>query len=167
MTLLFTNCDLQLMFLRERNTAKSVCAVFSELRRKLGEDDFKKLFPVILTDRGSEFTDPVRIETDPESGELQCRLFYCDPQRSNQKSSCERGHEFIRYVIPKGKSMNDLTQEQITLMRDHIASYPRAKWNNKSPYDVFVSIYGDEIAAKLGLVKIDPKAIVLRPQLLK
>ena len=56
---------------------------------------------LILTDRGSEFTDPMKNEADPESAEIQCRVFYCDPMNSNQKSSCECNHELFRYVIPK------------------------------------------------------------------
>ena len=42
---------------------------------------------VIVTDRGSEFTDPMKIDADPETGEIQCRVFYCDPMNSNQKSN--------------------------------------------------------------------------------
>lgn len=40
------------------------------------------------------------------TGEVQCMMFYCDPMNSNQKSECEKNHEFIRYVIPKGKTMD-------------------------------------------------------------
>jgi len=40
-------------FKRERNTAKSVIDIFNDLYDELGIVDFKKLFPVILTDRGN------------------------------------------------------------------------------------------------------------------
>ena len=90
LTILFTNCDLQLMFLRERNTAASVTEIFRELRRRLGEAYFSMLFQVIVTDRGSEFTDPMKIKADPETGEVQCRVFYCDPMNSSQKSNCKK-----------------------------------------------------------------------------
>ena len=112
LTILFTNCDLQLMSLRERNTSASVSEVFRRLRRVLGDTRFKMLFQVVLTDRGSEFTDPMRIEADTENGEAQCRVFYCDPMNSNQKSACERNHEFIRYVIPKGEAKDEYTEEE-------------------------------------------------------
>lgn len=58
------------MFLRERNTAASVMEIFKKLRGQLGEKRFQALFQVILTDRGSEFTDPTRIEADTETGEI-------------------------------------------------------------------------------------------------
>lgn len=167
LTILFTNCDLQLMFLRERNTSASVSEVFRRLRRVLGDARFQMLFQVVLTDRGSEFTDPMRIEADTESGEIQCRVFYCDPMNSNQKSHCERNHEFIRYVIPKGEAKDEYTEEEIMRLMDHIGSYPRKKWNGQSPIDLFVKIYGQETATLLGLNKVPSDSINLTPALLK
>ena len=95
LTILFTNCDLQLMFLRERNTVGSVTEIFQWLRKSLGDEKFRMLFQVILTDRGSEFSDPEKIEADMGTGEIQCRVFYCDLMNVNQKSNCERNHELI------------------------------------------------------------------------
>lgn len=88
---------------------------------------------VILTDRGSEFTDPVKMETDPETGEKQCRVFYCDPMNSNQKSNCERNHELIRYVIPKERAKGHYTEEEIHEMMNHINSYPRKNGTDRRP----------------------------------
>lgn len=167
LTILFKNCDLQLMYLRDRNTAASVSAIFRTLRSQLGDQRFSSLFQVILTDRGSEFTDPAKIECDTETGEIQCRVFYCDPMNSNQKSNCERNHELIRYVIPKGTSMDRFTQTDITKLMNHINSYPRKKWNGQAPLDLFIQIYGQEIATLLGLEKIPSNSINLTPALLK
>mgnify|MGYP005779284163 CR=1 FL=1 len=125
------------------------------------------LFPVILTDRGSEFTDPLAMEIDPETGELQSRIFYCDPQNSNQKSGCERNHEFIRYFLPKGSSFDNLTQENVDLMMCHINSYGRSEYNYKTPADLFQLIYGETITKKLGIKLISPQNIILMPTLIK
>ena len=167
LTLFFTNCDLQLMFLRERNTAASVTGIFRKLKQDLGPDGFCKLFQVILTDRGSEFTDPSRIETDREAEKLQCRVFYCDPMNSNQKSNCERNHEFIRYIIPKKTAKESYTEEEIRRMMNHINSYPRKKWNGQAPIDLLIKIYGQETVNVLGLEKIPSDSINLTPALLK
>lgn len=167
LTILFTNCDLQLMYLRDRNTAASVTEAFNHFRRTLSAEQFKKLFHVILTDRGAEFTDPTKVETDINTGEIQCRLFYCDPMNTNQKSNCEKNHGLIRYVIPKGTSMDGFAQADITKMMNHINSYPRKKWNGQSPIDLFIKIYGQVITTKLDLVKIPPESIILTPDLLK
>ncbi len=71
LTIFFTNCDLQLMYLREDNIAAGITEVFDSLRRNLGSKRFKELFQTFLCDRGSEFTDPTKIETDIETGETR------------------------------------------------------------------------------------------------
>lgn len=167
LTVFFTNCDLQLMFLRRRNTSRSVSAIFRMLRMRLGAERFKELFQVLISDRGSEFTDPQKIEIDMNTGEMQCQLFYCDPMNTNQKSECERNHELIRYVIPKGNTMDHLTQKDINVMMNHINSYPRKKWKGQAPIDLFSQIYGQETSTLLGLEKIDVDSILLKPELLK
>ena len=125
------------------------------------------MFQVILTDRGSEFSDPLKIEAMQENGENLCRVFYCDPQNSNQKSNCERNHEFIRYIIPKNKGKDVYTGDEIQTMMNHINSYPRKKWNGQAPIDLFQQIYGEEVTALLGLKKIPSESIQLTPALLK
>ena len=111
LTIFFRNCGLQLGFLRDRNTSASVTEVFQKLRTVLTGDEFGSLFPVILTDRGSEFSNPLAIEVDFETGELLLKVFYCDPQNTNQKSRCERNHEFIASLSQKGRSFDHLEQK--------------------------------------------------------
>ena len=167
LTLYFRNCNLQLAFLEEKNNSACVKKVFDKLRSVLTEDEFSTLFPVILTDRGSEFSNPLDIEMDPETGELQSKVFYCDPQRPEQKSNCERNHEFIRYFLPKGSSFNNLSQEKIDLMMCHINSYGRSEFNFKSPTELFKLIYNDTTAAKLNINLIQPHEINLTGDLIK
>ena len=167
LTLHFCSCNLMLAFLRDANTARSVTDVFNCLQEKLGMNLFQKLFPVILTDRGSEFTDPSAIECDASTGELRTRVFYCDPRRSDQKGSIEVTHEFIRRVLPKGTSFEFLTQEKVDLMMDHINSYKRKKLNDQSPLQLFSFLYGADVLEKLNSHLIDPSEITLKPELLK
>ena len=77
----------------------------------LGHETFTTLFPVILTDRGSEFTDPLAIEFNKEN-RRRTHVFYCDPQRSDQKGSCEVTHEMIRRILPQGTSFDALKQKR-------------------------------------------------------
>ena len=166
LTIHFTNSRLMLAYIRERNSSASVTEVFDSLRKLLGKDTFASLFPVLLTDNGSEFSDPIQIETDPDSGVRLCRVFYCDPRQCQQKGSCENNHEFIRRVIPKGKSMNEYDQVKIDIMMSHINSYMRAELGGRSPYDVFSFMYGPNILEKLGIRRIDPSEVILKPSLL-
>lgn len=166
LTLMFKSCDLMMAFIRDRNTSQSVIDRFNTLYDLLGEDCFKALFPVILTDNGSEFSNPTALEFDTQ-GIRRTYIFYCDPHASFQKPNVELNHEFIRKILPKGSSFNHLTQEDINLMMSHINSYSRGKWGDKSPLDMFGFLYGEDVALKLGLSKIPANEILLKPSLLK
>jgi IS30 family transposase len=166
LTLMFKSCDFMLAFLRDRNTSQSVIDVFNELHERLGTDCFKSLFPVLLGDNGSEFSNPSAIEYYAE-GIQRTRIFYCDPYASYQKPSVELNHEFIRKILPKGRSFDNLTQEDINLMMSHINSYSREKLNDKSPFEAFGFLYGNDVPEKLDLFHVPPNEILLIPALLK
>jgi len=78
LTVFFRESSLMLAFLRDANDARSVSDVIEVLYQTLGHELYCRLFPIILTDRGSEFTNPAAIEADA-NGELRSRVFYCAP----------------------------------------------------------------------------------------
>lgn len=166
LTVFFRNSNLMLAFLRDQNTARSVTEVFEWLYEVLGHEQYCRLFSIILTDRGSEFTDPVSIECT-QFGEVRSRVFYCDPQRSDQKGGCEVTHEFIRRILPKGTSFDHLQQSDILRMMSHINSYTRKKLNNQSAHRLFSFLYGETILPSLGIQEIPANNINLTPRLLK
>ena len=166
LTLMFKNCDFMLAFIRERNTSQSVIDIFNWLYELLGADCFKSLFSLIVTDNGSEFSNPKALEYDAQ-GSRRTTLYYCDPYASFQKPNVELNHEFIRKILPKGTSFDNLCQTDINLMMSHINSYSREKLGDKSPFDMFGFIYGYTILEKLGQFKVPPNEILLKPSLLK
>lgn len=153
-------------FLRDANTSRSAIDIFDYLYRVLGRADYEKLFPVLLTDDGSEFSNPKDIEYGP-IGILRSRLFYCDPSAPYQKGAIEVNHTLIRRILPKSSSFDNLTQQNILLMMNHVNSYTRKKLNDKSHYDTFSFYYGEEILDKLGYVSVAAENINLTPKLLK
>lgn len=168
LTIHFVDTSLMLAFLREANTSKSVTDIFEALDKTLGIDLFKRLFPVILTDNGSEFSNPKGIEYGSEKFTgLRTRIFFCDAGSPHQKGAIEVNHELIRRILPKGTSFNNLTQEDISLMMNHINSYKRKKLNNRSPYETFSFYHGEEVLHKLGCEPVAASDIMLKPALLK
>ena len=167
LTLHFVNCSFMLAFIRDHNDAQSIIDIFNDLQKKLGLEKFKELFIIILTDNGSEFSNPKEIEFDMETGEQRTKIFYCHPSSPYEKGSCEVNHELIRRILPKGTSFDNLTQEDINLMMSHINSYKRKKLNNKSPYFAFSTIYGKNTLNELGVEKIKPNEVNLSNNLLK
>jgi len=167
LTIHFVECSLMLAFLRDANTSKSVIDVYNQLDQALGKETFNRLFPVILTDNGSEFSNPRAIEYREINPIWRTSVFYCDAGSPYQKGSIEVNHELIRRVLPKGKSFNDLTQDHINLMMNHINSYKRKKLNNRSPYETFSFYHGEEVLFKLGCTPVTASDIMLKPALLK
>lgn len=165
LTLHFKSCGFMLAFHRDRNTSQSVINVFRNLYTMLGKESFRRLFPVILTDNGSEFSNPSALETATDGTRITS-IFYCDPSAPYQKATVENNHEFIRRILPKGRSFDHLTQSDICLMMNHINSYKREKLNDKSPYESFSFFYGQETLDRLGVTAIPPNEILLRPTLL-
>ncbi len=180
LTLLFYPSRFMVAYLLESKTAAAVNEQFDKLRQQLTTvfgseiafELFIQLFPLILTDNGSEFTKPEHIELDAEGN--QCtKLFYCDPCASYQKAFVERNHEHIRKVLPKGThyheptSFDDLTQEDINLMMPHINSYPRAILKDKTPYDLFTETFGETLINQVfNIHSIPSDDILLKPKLL-
>lgn len=171
LTIHFVESSLMLAFIRDANTSQSVIDVFNGLDKALGNELFSKLFPYILTDNGSEFSNPRAIEyrEHPERGASYHRtnIFYCDAGCPYQKGACEVNHELIRRIIPKETSIDDLSQMDVFKMMNHINSYKRKKLNNRSPYETFSFLHGEEVLAKLGCCPVDANDICLKPKLLK
>ena len=167
LTIHFVNCSFMLAFIREHNDAQSIIDIFNYLQDILGIDKFKEMFVLILTDNGSEFSNPVEIEFDSKTGEKRTQIFYCHPSSPNEKGSCEVNHELLRRILPKGTPFDNLNQEDINLIMSHINSYKRKKLNNVSPYTLFSTIYRKETIDKLGIKHIEPNKINLTIHLLK
>lgn len=161
LTLYFRNSKLMLMFLIDKYKPKDVSNIFKQLKKNLGTDNFKKLFEVILTDNGWEFSKPNDIEFDQDTGEKLINLFYCEPYSSWQKGGIERNHEFIRYIIPKGITFDKLTKQNIIDMMNNINNVSRKSLNYETPYNLFKNMYGNETTKKLHLKHIQKDEVNL------
>ena len=95
---------------------------------------FRRIFAIILTDNGSEFKHTRELET-AEVCKKRTKVFYCEPQASRQKPQIEKNREFIRYVLPNGKTLNPYTQEDITVLMNNINSIRPESPGNKSLYE--------------------------------
>lgn len=157
---------LQLAYKRISNNAASVTDVINWIYNLIGHDSFCRIFPVLLCDNGSEFSDPLSLEFN-EDGVRRCHVFYCHPSAPHEKGACENNHEFIRKIIPKGKDITPYSIVQIERMMNHINSYGRPDLGDKSPYEVFSFLYGEEILQKLHVSKIDRNMIILKPSLMR
>ena len=159
-------CNFIFARLLDNKTALEVTKHLYDIKNTLHQvdKDFFQLFPVILTDNGGEFARVDDIEMDVRG---ESKLFFCDPNRSDQKGRIEKNHTLIRDILPKGTSFDDLTQENINLVCSHVNSVKRAALNGKSAYEFFVFTYGEEVSKLLGISKIPAEDVCQSSTLLQ
>lgn len=159
-------CNFIFARLLGNKTALEVTKHLYDIKNTLHEadKDFFQLFPVILTDNGGEFARVDDIEMDVRG---ESKLFFCDPNRSDQKGRIEKNHTLIRDILPKGTSFDNLTQEDINLVCSHVNSVKRAALNGKSAYELFAFTYGEEIPKLLGISKIPAEDVCQSSTLLQ
>ena len=166
LTLYFRSCKCLLIFLLPDKSSASVKAVFDRLEKKLGTFAFCSLFQCIITDRGTEFSDPDALEAGIDNV-IRTSIYYCDPMCSWQKPGVEKSHEYIRYILPKGTSFDKLTQWDVDKMMNHINSSARASLNGLPPIRLAQLLFDQETYNVFNFREISPDDIILTPDLLK
>ena len=167
LTLLWRKSKFMLIFKLENQTTEEVSRIFNILQTLIPYDDYKRLFEVILTDNGHEFFDVLNIECMHSTGEQVTKLFFCDPPMSCQKGMIEKNHEFIRYILPKGSSFKNITQEDCDLFMNNINSLCRDSLNGKSPYEAMLFLCDEYVLKSLNCYYIKPDEVILNDSLLK
>lgn len=167
LTLTIPSLSFQLAFIMNAQTMEEVVCTLNKLETILGYELFQQVFPVILTDNGSEFSDIGGMELSGDKSKQKCKIFFCEPNRSDQKGSCENHHKMIRYVIPKGTSLEPFTQENINLMMNHINSYKRKALYGKSALNMAKALLPEDFFLLLGIEEIPPEKIILKPSLIE
>lgn len=159
-------CNFIFARLLDNKTTLEVTKHLYDIKNTLhqADKDFFQLFPVILTDNGGEFARVDDIEMDVRG---ESKLFFCDPNRSDQKGRIEKNHTLIRDILPKGTAFDNLTQEDINLVCSHVNSVKRAALNGKSAYELFAFTYGEEIPKLLGISKIPAEDVCQSSKLLQ
>ena len=167
LTLLWRKSKFMLIFKLESQTSEEVSRIFNILQTLIPYDNYKRLFEVILTDNGHEFFDVLNIECMHSTGEQVTKLFFCDPHMSCQKGMIEKNHEFIRYILPKGSSFKNITQEDCDLFMNNINSLCRDSLNGKSPYEAMLFLCDEYVLKSLNCYYIKPDEVILNDSLLK
>ena len=85
-----------------------------------------------------------------------------------QKAEIEKNHEFIRYVIPKGKSLDGYNHNDIKLLMNHINSVKRPGLDFRCPYELVSKDDNDMkwLMELMGMDTIPADDVHLNPSLL-
>jgi len=121
----------------EGKKASAVDDALMALQQRAG-DAFPHLFKAITSDNGSEFSglnDTLSDVTD---------IYFAHPYASWERGISENQHKLIRRFIPKGQSINGLSDEQCRRIQTWMNDYPRKKLGYQTPHEAFVKAYNKE-----------------------
>ena len=166
LTIFFPITRIQLAILLEGQTSSCVVDALDMLESILAPSLFAEMFPAILTDNGIEFSDIASMERSSLKGK-RTTIFFCEPNHPEEKGGCEKNHEFIRYIIPKGSSLEQYSQADINLMMNHINSFKRKSLHGKSPYEMAKLLYPKDFMMMLAIEPVDASDVTLSPKLLR
>jgi IS30 family transposase len=79
----------------------------------------------------------------------------------------EKNHEYLRYVIPKGQSLDTYNQRDATRLMNHINSEARDSLNGCTPFRLSLLLLNPKLHELLKLIAIPPDEVTLKPSLLK
>lgn len=165
LTLHFAALRFQIYLLLEKKDSGHVVAALDWLEGLCGGPEaFKGAFGCILADRGAEFSD---IEGMERAGRTS--VYFCDPQRPDQKGGCEKNHVELRKVIPKGTSIDGLGLDAWLLAEvcSHVNSSLRLAIGNASPMALAKVALPAPLLEGLGLELVPPADVELRPELIE
>jgi len=113
------------IFKMRRQTQKAVLRKINGLERKMGSRVFKENFKSITVDNGSEFLDWKSLEESALTKSERTEIYYARAYAAWERGSNENLNGFIRYFIPKGTKLKDITTEEIKKLEEFINNYPR------------------------------------------
>lgn len=162
LVLMIPELTFALLYIIEDKSQEKIIELFNAIQKQLGIEWFKKLFPAILTDRDTVFDDFESMETS-DDGEIRTRLFFCNPGESNQKPFVENLNGQLRIMFPKHALLDDYTQEELYFAASNFNSRCLSSIDDRTPYDLFKEIFGEEILELLKIKKIPAKDVKLKP----
>lgn len=129
--------------------SKKVVEFFDKIEEKIGIENFKDLIPAILTDRDPCFNDIEGICFSKITGEERCKLFFCDPYVSNQKPNVENINKQLRKYFPKGKSVDNYSNNKIKEVNLVMLNTPIKSLDSNTPKDAFITVFDEDLFNKL------------------
>ena len=159
----------QMYLAKEHGSPAAVVACFDALELAFGSPEaFEAALGVVLADRGVEFDDFGGMERSRlVPGARRCRVFYCDAMATNQKSQCERNHEQLRRVLPKGRSDFDaLDALDAAVLTSHVNSYPLAGRGGRCAFELASGLLPADALLAMGWERVPSDEVILAPALL-
>jgi len=93
---------------------------------------FSHCFKTITSDNGTEFHQYKKIEE-----QTNLKFYFANPYHSWERGSNENTNGLIRQYLPKGTTMESLTQQQCDYIADQLNNRPRERYDFITPQELF------------------------------
>ena len=100
---------------------------------------YNKIFKSFSTDNGSEFSDFLGIIKDTKT-----QIYFCHPYCSGEKGTNEKHNSLIRYFLPKGTLIENVSNKEINKIADWMNNYPRKILGYKTPLECILEEFDDK-----------------------
>ena len=130
-TLVERKLGVGLLFNAGDRSSQRIVEIIDSLQQEYG-NHFSKVFKSITFDNGSEFANSAAMERDNRTS-----VYYAHPYSSYERGTNENWNGIVRRFIPKGRSFDDLTTDDIQRINHYINTLPRKRFGYKSPLDLW------------------------------
>ena len=130
MTIVERKLRMSLWIKVKNHTAEAIDEALAEMIPQFG-DKYKEIFKSITGDNGSEFANLSKLES------MGISVYFTHPYTSCEKGTNECHNRMLRRFIPKGKSIEDYSADDIMYFADKINNLPRKILNYHTPEELF------------------------------
>jgi len=109
-------------------SAKEVVRAIGILKDRFGAL-FRKVFKTITADNGTEFASLAGDDLE---------VCFAHPYSARERGTNERHNGMIRFFIPKGKPIKELSETQIKRAEEWCNNLPRRIWGYRTPEEAFI-----------------------------
>lgn len=126
----------ELIFRAKDKSALSTIKVLNKIERIYGKN-FRKIFKTITVDNGCEFSNIAAMEYSYLTKNKRTTVYHCHPYSSYERGSNENQNRLIRQFIPKRTSIDNISDEYIQFIQDHINNKYRKQFCYRTSADLF------------------------------
>ena len=113
--------------------SSSIMEALQAIQEEFG-GSFEELFETITTDNGTEFSRLPKLEEG-----CNFRIYYTHPYCPSDKGMIENMNRIIRRFIPKGKRLEDCTENEIIAIQQWLRDLPRKKLGCRTAQECFLN----------------------------
>lgn len=106
----------------------------TEVRKVMERSVYKQPLHTVTLDLGKEFAEHALF-----SEKFNAECYFCLPSHPWQRGTSENTNGLLREYFPKGRSLDDVSEEQMQQAFDKLNLRPRKRLDWKCPYEVYHS----------------------------